>query len=76
MDLEYFLDHRYKAKINFCTLACIIILHMCMYMYYACNIMCNNPSSFDEQANEPSESSNQNDGQFESGKGASPASGT
>ena len=45
-------------------------------MYYACNIMCNNPSSFDEQANEPSESSNQNDGQFESGKGASPASGT
>ena len=44
---------------------------------YVCT--CNDvdyPSSFDEQANEPSESSNQDDGQFESGKGASPVSGT
>ena len=34
------------------------------------------PSSFDEQENEPSENSNQDDGQFESGKVTSPASGT
>ena len=33
-------------------------------------------SSFDEQANEPNESSNQDDGQFESGRGTSPLSGT